>query len=110
MRGTKRTRYDPRIHLVRKKVLRSPAMTASMRIPLRVRLALRIDNLLQLAEHAHAGKQLRQRGIRLALLLDRSDEFTVLELDAIPGHLDPGDVDPGVVAAAEARAERLERP
>src|SRR5438034_1925248 len=39
---------------------------------LRVRLALRIDDLLELAEHAHARQQLRQTGVRLA----RSEEHT----------------------------------
>src|SRR5438034_10706066 len=40
---------------------------------LRVRLALRIDDLLELAEHAHARQQLRQTGVRLA----RSEERRV---------------------------------
>src|SRR5262245_14567884 len=50
---------------------------------LRVRLALRIDDLLQLAQHVHAGKELLQAGVGLALLPDRRDELAVLELDAV---------------------------
>src|SRR5262245_1653962 len=74
---------------------------------LRVRLALRIDDLLELVEHAHARQQLRQAGVRLALLLDRGDEFTVLELDAVHGDVDLGDVDLVVLAVAEVVVERL---
>src|SRR5258708_14970493 len=74
---------------------------------LRVRLALRIDDLLELAEHAHARQQLRQTGVRLALLLDRGDELAVLELDAVHGDVDLGHVDLVVLAVAESVLERL---
>src|SRR5215471_8582933 len=72
-----------------------------------VRLALRIDDLLELAEHAHAGQQLRQTGVWLAFLLDRGDELAVLELDAVHGHVDLGHVDLVVFAVAEIVIERL---
>src|SRR5262249_59467937 len=75
-----------------------------------VRLALRIDDLLELAEHAHAGKELRQRSVGLALLLDRGDEFAVLELDAVHGDVDLGDVDLVVLAVADAGVEVLVGP
>src|SRR5262245_18037469 len=98
MRGRKRVEeaieraYDPRIH-------------ASV---LRVRLALRIDDLLELTEHPHAGQQLRKGGIRLALLLDRGNEFAVLELDAVHGDVDLGHVDLVVLAVAEVVVKRFE--
>src|SRR5215831_19170087 len=121
MRGQKRVEdvreraYAPRIHLVRKKPFfevgwiagSSPAMTALMTAALRVRLALRVDDLLELAEHAHARQQLRQAGVRLAFLLDRGDELAVLELDAVHGDVDLGDVDLVVLAVAEVVVERL---
>src|SRR6516164_3459 len=72
-----------------------------------MRPALRVDDLLELAEHAHAGQQLRQAGVRLALPLDRGDEFAVLELDAVHGDVDLGDVDLVVLAVAEVVVERL---
>src|SRR5262245_10156002 len=74
---------------------------------LRVRLALRIDDLLELAEHAHARQQLRQTGVRLAFLLDRGDELGVLDLDAVHGDVDLGHVDLVVLAVAEVVVERL---
>src|SRR5262245_9186847 len=55
------------------------------RFELRVRLALGIDDLLELAQHVHARQQLLQRSVRLALLLDGGDELAVLELDAVHG-------------------------
>src|SRR5262245_152257 len=84
--------YDPPIH-------------ASV---LRVRLALRIDDLLESAEYPHAGQQLRKGGIRLALLLDRGNEFAVLELDAVHGDVDLGDVDLVVLTVAEDVVKRFE--
>src|SRR6202034_4648952 len=60
---------------------------------LSVRLALRVDDALKLAQHVHAGQKLRQAAIRLALLLDRRDELPVFEFDAIHGHIDFGQVD-----------------
>ena len=39
---------------------------------LRVRLALRIDDFFQSVEHAHAGQELGEARVRLALLFDRS--------------------------------------
>src|SRR5205809_147055 len=77
---------------------------------LRVRLPLRIDDLLELAEHAHARQQLRQAGVRLALLLDRGDELAVLELDAVHGYVDLRYVDLVVLAVAEVVVERLVGP
>src|SRR5882672_1817427 len=56
-----------------------------------VRLALRIDDLLELAEHMHAGEDLLQAGVRLALALDGGDELAVLELDAVHRDVDLGD-------------------
>ena len=65
---------------------------------LRVRLALRIDDLLKLAEHMHAGQKLLQAAVRLALFLDRRDEFAVLKLDAVHRNIDLRDVDLVVLA------------
>jgi hypothetical protein len=53
-----------------------------------VRLALWIDDLLELTQHAHARQQLRQAAVRLTLLLDRGDELAILELDAVHRHVD----------------------
>ncbi len=72
-----------------------------------VRLALRIDDLLELAEHVHAGQHLRQAAVGLALLLDGGDELAVLELDAVHGDIDLGDVDLVVLAVAQVVVERL---
>src|SRR5262245_33324525 len=121
MRGQKRVEdareraYAPRIHLVRKKPFfevgwidgSSQAMAALMTAALRVRIAVRFDELLELAEHAHARQQLRQAGVRLALLLDRGDELAVLEFDAVHGDVDLGNVDLVVLAVAEVVVERL---
>src|SRR5437868_172101 len=74
---------------------------------LRVRLALRIDDLLELAQHVHAGQDLGEARIRLALLLDGRDELAVLELDAVHRHVDLGDVDLVVLAVAQVVVERL---
>src|SRR5262252_7884133 len=60
---------------------------------LRVRLALRVDDLLELAEHVHAGQHLGEARVRLALLLDRRNELAILELDAVHRDIDLGDVD-----------------
>src|SRR5262249_37987865 len=60
-----------------------PARGRTECLTLGVRLALRIDDLLELAEHVHAGQQLLQARVRLALLLDGGDELAVLELDAV---------------------------
>jgi branched-chain amino acid transport system ATP-binding protein len=67
---------------------------------LRVRLALRIDDFLKLAEHVHAGQQLGEAGVRLALFPDRGDELAVFELDAVHRDVDLGDVDLVVLAVA----------
>src|SRR3977135_1123728 len=74
---------------------------------LSVRLALRIDDLLELAEHAHAGQHLRQAAVGLALFLDGGDELAILELDAVHGDVDLGHVDLVVLAVAEVVVERL---
>src|SRR5215471_14308749 len=58
-----------------------------------VGLALRIDDLLELAEHVHARQHLPQAAVRLALLLDGGNELAILELD--------------VLAVAEVVVERL---
>src|ERR1700744_2336032 len=50
-------------------------------LTLRMRLALRIDDLLELAQHMHARQQLLQAAVRLALFLDRGDELAVFQLD-----------------------------
>src|ERR1700722_6556959 len=55
---------------------------------LRVRLALRVDDLLELAQHPHAGQHLLQAGIGGALFGDGGDELAVLELDAVHGDVD----------------------
>src|SRR5437764_13823562 len=73
-----------------------------------VRLALRIDDLLELAQNAHAGEELGEAAVRLALLLDRRDELAVLQLDAVHRDVDLGDVDLGVLAVGEVVVERLE--
>src|SRR5262249_51754177 len=75
--------------------------------PSRVRLALRIDDLLEPSEHAHAREELPEARDRLALLLDRRDELAVLELDAVPGGVDLGDVDSIVLAVAQVVVEGL---
>src|SRR3954452_24780681 len=72
-----------------------------------VRLALRVDDLLELAENVHAGKHLLETRVRLALFPDRGDEFAVLELDAVHGDIDLGHVDLVVLAVAEIVVERL---
>src|SRR5439155_5525228 len=72
-----------------------------------VRLALRVDDGFELAEHAHAGQQLREAAVGLAFLLDRGDEFAVLELDAVHRHVDLGHVDLVVLAVGEVVVERL---
>src|SRR5437773_137190 len=63
-----------------------------------VRLTLRIDDLLEPAQYPHAGKQLGEAAVRLALLLDRRDELAVLQLDAVHRNVDLGDVDRLVLA------------
>src|ERR1700733_8683791 len=65
---------------------------------LSVRLALRVDDALELAEDVHAGQQLRQARIRLALLLDRGDELAILKLDAVHRNVDLRQVDLVVLA------------
>src|SRR4051794_35431442 len=72
-----------------------------------VGLALRVDDLLELAEDVHAGKHLLETRVRLALFPDRGDEFAVLELDAVHGDIDLGHVDLVVLAVAEIVVERL---
>src|SRR5262245_56346039 len=76
---------------------------------LRMRLALRIDDLLELAQHVHAGQELLQAPVRLALALDRGDELAILELDAVHRDVDLGDVDLVVLAVGEVVVERLVR-
>src|SRR5882672_2441655 len=76
-------------------------------IVLRVRLALRIDDLLELAEHMHARQHLGEAGVRLTLLLDRRNELAVLELDAVHRDVDLGDVDLVILAVGEVVVERL---
>src|SRR5262252_1502119 len=73
----------------------------------RVRLALRVDDLLELAEHPHAGQELGEAAVRLALFLDRGDELAVLELDAVHRHVDLGDVDLVVLAVAQVVVKGL---
>jgi hypothetical protein len=53
-----------------------------------VRPPLRIDDPFEPAQNAHAGKHLREAGIRFALFLDRRNKFAVLELDAVHGDID----------------------
>src|SRR5262249_17517406 len=72
-----------------------------------VRLALRIDDLLELAEHVHAGQQLLQARVRLALLLDGGDELAVLELDAVHRDVNLRHIDLVVLAVGEIVVERL---
>src|SRR5215472_4697659 len=73
----------------------------------RMRLALRVDDLLELAEHPHAGQELGEAAVRLALFLDRGDELAVLELDAVHRHVDLGDVDLVVLAVAQVVVKGL---
>src|SRR3954447_11416306 len=75
---------------------------------LSVRLALRIDDLLELAEHVHARQHLLKAAVRLALLLDRLDELAVLELDAVHRHVHLRYVDLVVLAVAEIVVECIE--
>src|SRR3982074_683656 len=60
---------------------------------LRVRLALRIDDLVELPEHAHAGQHLRQAAVGLALVLEAGERLAIHELDAVHGDVDLGHVD-----------------
>src|SRR6476660_1603122 len=60
---------------------------------LRVRFALRVDDLFQFAKHVHAGQHLREARVRLALLIDGSYELAVLELDTVHRHVYLGHVD-----------------
>src|SRR5262245_13847373 len=72
-----------------------------------VRLAARVYDLFELAEHAHAGKQLGEAGVRLALFLDRGDEFPVLEFDAVHRHVHLGYVDRVLLSVGQVVVERL---
>src|SRR6516162_4569367 len=74
---------------------------------LSVRLALRIDDPFEPAEHAHAGQHLGKARVRLTLLPDGGDELTILELDAIHRHIDLGYVDAVVLAVGKIVVERL---
>src|SRR5215475_16199555 len=74
---------------------------------LRVRVALRIDDLFELAQHMHAGQQLLQAPVRLTLAFDRSNELAVLELDAVHRDVNLGHVDLVVLAVGEVVVERL---
>src|SRR5580692_2801690 len=74
---------------------------------LRVRLALRIDDFLKLAEHVHARQQLGEAGVRLALFPDRGDEFAVFELDTVHRHVDLRHVDLVILAVAQIVVKRL---
>ena len=73
-----------------------------------VREALRVDDLLEPAEHVHAGQKLRQAAVRLALLLDRCDELAVLELDAVHRDVHFGDVDLVVLSVRQVVVKGLE--
>src|SRR5262249_62214434 len=54
---------------------RGPVGSPGTREALRVCLALRVDDLLELAEHMHARQYLGKARVRLALLLDGGDEL-----------------------------------
>src|ERR1700704_2437805 len=72
-----------------------------------VRLALRIDDLLELAQDPHAGQHLGEAAVGLALFPDRRDELAVLELDAVHRDVDLRDVDLVVLAVAQVVVEGL---
>src|SRR5262249_13245936 len=76
--GTQRSSAETRFPLPRERTVFGFAPSDR---GLRVGLALRIDHLLELAERAHARQQLLQAAVRRALLLNRGDEFAVLQLD-----------------------------
>src|ERR1043165_786731 len=71
--------------------------------------SLRVDDLLELAEDAHAGQQLRQARVRLALLLDRCDELARDRMKTVHSDIDLGDVDLVALAVQEGVEEHLER-
>src|SRR4051794_38320791 len=50
-------------------------------------LALGIDDALELAQHVHAGKELRQASVGFALFPNGRDELAVLQLDAVHRHV-----------------------
>src|SRR5690349_3747150 len=79
----------------------------AIRVYLRMRPALRVDDLLELAEHMHARQQLLQAGVRLALAFDGGDELAILQLDTVHRDVDLGDVDLVVLAVGEVVVERL---
>src|SRR6516165_4748219 len=68
---------------------------------LRVRFALRINDLFQPAEHVHARQKLSEAAVRLAFLFDRSDEFAVFQLYAVHRDVDLGQIDLVVLAVGE---------
>ena len=70
-----------------------------------MRLALRIDDPFEPAQNAHAGKHLREAGIRFPLFLDGGNKLAVLELDAVHGDVDLRHVDAIVLAVAEVIVE-----
>src|SRR5947209_648244 len=49
----------------------------------RMRLAFWIHDLLEPAQHAHAGQYLREASVRLASLHDGGNELAVLQLDPV---------------------------
>src|SRR5277367_4585726 len=61
--------------------------------PLSMRLAARVDDLLDLAQGFHAGHHLGKALIGFALLLDGGDELAILDLDAVHGHVHFGEID-----------------
>ena len=75
-----------------------------------MRLALRIDDLFELAQHPHAGEQLGEAAVRLALLLDGGDELPVLQFDAVHRDVDLGDVDRLVLAVEQVIIAGEKRP
>src|SRR5450631_1771873 len=83
------------------------AARSSVTEELSVRLALRVDDLLELAQYLHAGQHFGEAGIGGALFRDGGDEFAVVELDAVHGDVHLGDVDLVVLADAEIVVERL---
>src|SRR3954452_7941286 len=82
----------------------SPAARSS-----RMCLALRIHDLLEPPQHAHAGQHLREASVRLALFLNGGNELPVLQLDAVHGHVDLGHVDAVVLAVAKIVVESFVR-
>src|SRR5262245_18217479 len=62
---------------------------------------LGIERPFEPVEHLHRGHHLRDARARLALVTDRRYELAVLELDAVQGYVDLGEIDLVLLAVEE---------